>query len=282
MRYLKIITALTLGTIQLTQAASITAPPSPTPSPSSTSFFNQTSQTSAAGKALGGTFQSGITPTTTTSSQVATTMILDILGAAIQALSAISQPANTINGTTYTEFSSFGKRVFTQSSFANFNGNGQFDVGLAPAEIRVPLLVYPIGPVALEIDGGARFQAQLQGQTITNLGIPLSLSQLGIQLSAVADGAGFIEGYANFLVVRAGVGGQVDLVDATAKVNAEYSFNGTAPYAYITAMVDFLSGRFYAFLDYFSLASFGWKRLLNYNLYSWKGYCFATEASLCP
>jgi hypothetical protein len=267
------------------------------PTSGSPSVFQQASDQAAVGHALGGSFQSGlvttqaqpqavtattVAPATETTQQVLTTVVLDILGAAMQALSASESPPNTINGTTYTEFYSFGKRVFSQSAILNFNGNAGFEVGLAPAEIRVPLIIYPIGPVALEIDGGARFQADLQGQTITNIGIPISLSQLGIQLQAVADGAGFIEGYANLLVVRAGVGGQVNLVDAQANLNAEFSFNGIAPYAYVNAMVDFLSGNFYAFLDYFDVLALGWKRLLNYNLYSWNGYCFATETSLCP
>ena len=164
----------------------------------------------------------------------------------------------------------------------NFNGDLNFSVGLAPAEIRVPLFVYPVGPVALQIDGGARFQADVQGSLVPALAIPFSLSSLGVQLEAVADGAGFIEGYANFLVVRAGVGGQVDLVDASADLNARLSFDGSPPFVGISAMVDFLKGRFYAFLDYFNPLKFGYQRLLDYTIYSWNGYCYDTGAMLCP
>jgi hypothetical protein len=257
-------------------------PPAPTASPSP-ALFQQSSSSTAIGHALGGSFQSGLSPNVATASsqQVITTLELDILGAALQALSALTQPPNTINGTTYTEFYSFGKRVFSQDGYVSSSGDNQITVGLAPAEIRVPLVIYPIGPVVLEIDGGARFQANLQVQSLIDIGIPISLSQLGIQLQAVADGAGFIEGYVSFLVIRAGVGGQVNLVDANANVNAEFSFNGIPPYALVTAMVDFLSGQFYAFVDYFSIWKFGWYRLLNYNLYSWKGFCFATGGASC-
>jgi hypothetical protein len=259
--------------------------PSATPSPSSSpiSFFDQNAPaSSAAGQSLGGSFQSGVPPVTATGSQVVTNVLLKILGVALQALNASSSPPNTINGTTYTEFNSFGKRVFSQNFSSSVNGDGGFNLGLAPAEIRVPLVAYPVGPIILQIDGGARFQADAQGTLTKSIGIPLELSQLGIQLSATADGAGFIEGYVSFLVLRGGVGGQVDLVDSSANVTSEFSFDGMAPYATVSAMVDFLSGTLYAFVDYYHLFPFTWKRLLNDNLYSWKGYCFATQSSLCP
>ena len=204
--------------------------------------------------------------------QVLTTILFDILGAGLEALKAWSSPDNTINGTTYTEFDSFGNTVFSQSAIVNFSADG-FQVGLAPVEIRVPVVVFAVGPVPVEIDGGARFQADLQGQFTPNIGIPISLSSLGLQASLVADGAGFIEGYVNLLVLRAGVGGQVNLVDAQATLNTTFNFNGTAPYFNLDAMVTFLSGDFYAFLDVFDLL--GYKRLLDYPLYSWNGYCFA-------
>lgn len=254
---------------------------SPAPAPSPTLYEQSSPQATAVGQALGGSLTTGVQPNLATGTQqVVSTVILDILGAGLQALSALASPDNTINGTTYTEFYSFGKRVFSQDAFVNFNGNVNFSVGLAPAEIRVPLVIYPVGPVVVQIDGGARFQADVQGQLVPNLVIPLSLASIGIDLQAVADGAGFIEGYANLLVVRAGVGGQVDLVDAQANLNTRISFDGSPPYAGIDAMVTFLSGQFYAFLDLFEL--FGYKRLLDYPLYSWNGYCFDTGGMVCP
>jgi hypothetical protein len=211
--------------------------------------------------------------------QVLSEILLDILGIGLQALKGFTSPDNTINGTTYTEYDSFGKTVFSQDAILNY-ANGSFSVGLAPAEIRVPVLVYPVGPVVVEIDGGARFQADLQGQLIPNFGIPITLSSLGVQVQAVADGAGFVEGYADLFIVRAGVGGQVNLVDAQADLNASVNFNGTAPFFKLDAMVTFLSGDLYAFLDVFDL--FGYKRILDYSLYSWNGYCYATGNLLCP
>jgi hypothetical protein len=239
--------------------------------------FDQTERTSAAGLPLSATFQAG-----STSAGVSATTELEILGVALQALQAIESPPNTIDGVTYTEFYAFGLRVLSQSITVQSAGLDQLSIGLAPAEVRVPIVTYPIGPILLELDGGVRFQADLNAQLIPQLAIPASLSRLGLQLKVQADAAGFIEGDVSLLVVRAGVGGQVDLVDAQADVNATFAFDGSPPVESVSAMADFLSGKFYAFLDYFSLAHFGWKRLLDYTLFQWKGFCFAAGALQCP
>jgi hypothetical protein len=260
---------------------------------SAQSYEQSSPSATALGKSIGATFQSGVTPSVSpspapsnspqpsSSQQLSATVLLDILGDGLQALQAIAEPPNTIDGTTYTEFYSFGKRVFSQSAFFTSNsGNLGFSAGLAPAEIRVPLVVYPVGPVAVEIDGGVRFQADLQGQLVPDISTASQLASLGVQLQAVADGAGFLEGYANLLILRAGVGGQVDLIDAQANLNARFTFDGNAPYFGIDAMVDFLSGKFYAFLDVFDF--FGFKRLFEDTIHSWNGTCYSTGDSLCP
>jgi hypothetical protein len=236
-----------------------------------------------AGTVTGGTPVTSGTPSGVNSgTSVLSNAVVEILGAVIQAFSASIQPDNTIGGTTYTEFYAFGKRVFSDSEYLKEgNGNVSIDAGLSPAEVRVPLIKYPVGPVILGIDGGARFEADASVQLIPNVGVPITISTLGAELSADLDVAGFIEGYVSFLVIRAGVGGQVDLIDGDATVNARIQFDGTKPFVGVTAWVDFLAGEFYAFLDYFNLLEFKFKRLLNYNLYQWKGYCFATADAAC-
>jgi hypothetical protein len=242
-------------------------------------LYEQSKETEAVGRPVGGEVKAGLSPN---AREMITTAVVRILGAAMQAWMASTNEPNTINGVTYTEVFSFGKRVFNQSFYLNFNGQNGFNAGLAPMQIRVPVIAYPVGPVLLQVDGGVRFQADLMGSLVPVIGIPIELSSLGAQVTAKADAAGFIEGYAKFLVVRAGVGGQVDLVDAKTEINARFTFDGAAPYARVSAMVEFLKGRFYAFADYFSIRKFGWKRLLDYNLYSWNGYCFATQSLMCP
>lgn len=204
-----------------------------------------------------------------------------ILGAALQALVALSRPDNTIGGTTYTEVYSFGRRVF-DGSYLNINENGAIVVGIPPTQIRVPIVMYPVGPLLLEIDGGARFQARLSAQNMSTFVIPLELSTIGIDLQARAMAAGFIEGYAKFFVIRGGVGGQLDLIDARGSVAARFGFDGANPLVTASGMVEFLNGRLYAFLDVFLVWTFGWKRLLDYDLYSWNGYCYSTRDLMCP
>ena len=288
-------------------ATSSSSPPAITTVAQTSSTWEQTSKDTALGKALSGNLEAGVPNLATTTSsassssssssssgstssssssanlqQALVTAGITILGLALQALEAIESPPDTINGVTYNEVYSFGLRVFSDSfSLTTASGGLGFNAGLAPTEIRVPIVVYPIGPVTLEIDGGARFQADVTGQAVPNPAIPVQDSAIGAELSAQADVAGFIEGYASFLVVRAGVGGQVDLVDGSADVNARFMFDGTPPYVGVDAWVDFLAGDFYAFVDLLDIFTLSFKRLVDYTLYSWNGYCFETQADLC-
>ena len=232
------------------------------------------------GTKVGANIQAGVPAGT---QKVQTVVGVNIFGLALQALLAMQKPPNTINGTTYTELYSFGQRIFSQvGTFQADYQNLSVKAGLAPTEIRVPAITYPIGPVILQIDGGARFKANLAAQITPNFGIPLSTSTVGAQLGAEAAAAGFIEGYAQLLVVRAGVGGQVDLIDANASVNARMAFDGTPPVVTVNAMAQFLKGRFYAFVDFLSFFPMSFKRLVDYELYKWTGYCVAAGTGSCP
>jgi hypothetical protein len=240
--------------------------------------FERSSYDSSMGRSLGGEFQTGVSAD---DSSALATVLLTVLDIDLKAMQAISTPPSTPDGVAYNEIYSFGMRIFDQNGYFHNNLTG-FTAGLAPTEVRIPIFIYPIGPVALEVDGGARFQADVNGQMLIGIGIPISYSTLGVQLNASAVGAGFVEGYANLLAVRAGVGGQVDLVDAGAPLNASLFFNGLKPLVTINAMVDFLKGQFYGFIDYMNPLSFGWTRWQTLNLYSWKGYCYQTGGDLCP
>lgn len=240
---------------------------------------SKSEQTSVLGKKAGAKLESSVSA----SNQLGTSISVKILGAAIQVLMALSSPPNTIGGTTYTEVFSFGRRVFQSSSSLKVDGGSLvYNVGLAPTEVRVPAVVYPVGPLLLQVDGGARFKASANASISETIGVPASLSAINGHLGAVASAAGFVEGYAKFLVIRAGLGGQVDLIEANANIDARMSFDGSDPVVTISAMAHFLKGRFYAFVDYFSVFPWKWKRLLDYDLYSWNGFCFSTGAISCP
>lgn len=234
--------------------------------------------TEVLGKEMSGSFSAG-TPANT--KVVQTKAKLTVLGVAMQALSAAISPPNTIGGKTYTSVYSFGKRIFNHSTTMEHEGLLKFRVGIAPTELRIPVFVHPVGPLLVQIDGGARFEANLQIQNSTEIAFPLEFANFGADLQAVAAAAGFIEGYAKLLILRAGVGGQLDLIDARGHVNARFT-PGEKPLIMISAMVEFLKGRLYAFADIFWISQTGWKRLWNYDLFNWYGYCYSTSNLRCP
>lgn len=249
----------------------------PSPLEASDTVYEAGKSVEVLGTEMGGKVQT----TTTATNQVASAVTLTSLGTVMQALFSLTNPPNTINGTTYTEVYSFGKRVFSGASYSTTN-NGQISVGLAPTQVRVPFVAYPIGPVMLEVDGGARFQANLTMNNMTNISIPIQYSEPGLQLSAKAGAAGFVEGYAKLFVVRGGVGGQLDLVDAQLDVNTKYNLEENKVSVTVAGIAQFLKGRIYAFADILGIFSWGWKRLIDHDLYNWNGYCYATENMQCP
>ena len=242
-------------------------------------FYSQSQKVDA----LGSNFSAGmVTGVASGTNQVQSIVGLGVLGLVFEAMMAMSNPPNTIDGVTYTEVYGFGKRIFSGTSYVS-GIDGGITAGILPTEIRAPLLIYPVGPVTLEIDGGARVMADVSVQNMSVIGIPASLSSLGVTMSADASAAGFLEGYAKLLVIRGGVGGQLDIIDAQSNLNARITFDGNKPLVMINAMVQFLKGRVYAFLDYFNLfSSNGWTRLLDNNLYLWNGYCYSFGNLSCP
>lgn len=242
-------------------------------------LVEKTHQTKVLGKNTGAELSAG-TDAVTRALKVRST--LSVFGVVLPALLAITNPANTIDGVTYTEVYSFGKRVFSDNAYFSHDGIAGFRVGLPPIQVRVPALAYPVGPLLLELDAGARFHADLEGQNMSVIGIPAELSSLGIELQARGLAAGFVEGYAKLLFLRAGLGGQLDLVELTAKLFARYNFDGSPPLVMANLLAEFLKGRFYAFVDFFNIFGWGWKRLFDWDLYSWNGYCFSAGNLACP
>lgn len=240
--------------------------------------FDQSQQVNVLGSTMGAEFATG----TPNSSQVTSTATLEVLGKRMQAMQASVNVPDTIDGTTYAEFYSFGLRVFSENFYFQHQGLTEAKVGLAPMEIRVPLIAYPVGPLILEISAGGRFQADLDGKLQPTFMNPIAQSIVGVNLNASANGAGFIEGDASLIAVRGGVGGQLGLLDAQADVNTNFFFDGRSPLVDLGAMVDFLNGKLFAFLDVFSLIQFGWNRLWEHDFYSWGGYCFSTGNISCP
>lgn len=244
------------------------------------SSFSESKQDTILGKKIAGSFSAGSVGSDTQKMQAKTD--ITVFGKDMQAMNTTITPPSNINGRSYTEFYAFNKRIFTNSSYFQFTGeDGSFTAGLPPTEVRVPFFTYPVGPLLLTVGAGARFEANINAQNSSNLMIPVNESTLGINLSAVAFAAGFIEAYAKLFVIRGGIGGQVDVVDAKGVINARISFNGNPPLFIASAIVKFLYGHVYAFFDFFNLFSIGWSRLWTHDFYRWDGYCFAAGNFSC-
>ncbi|HEY8278002.1 MAG TPA: hypothetical protein VIH99_00170, partial [Bdellovibrionota bacterium] len=154
-----------------------------------------------------------------------------------------------IGGTTYTTVYSFGKRVLADAWSITSNGTNNVRLGLAPTEIRVPFVVYPVGPLTLNVAGGARFQANLDVTATPQIAVPVQDSTLDVNLMALAQAGAFVEAYAQVVVVRGGIGGEVMLIDGHVDVNGRVAFNGKdKPIMLVNGIVQFFNGSFYAFV----------------------------------
>lgn len=189
----------------------------------------------------------------------------------------------TIGNTSYTTVYSFGKRVFSDAWTISSDGDNHIALGLAPTEVRVPAVSYPVGPLLLNVDGGVRFQAYVSANLVPEIAIPLPDSNLRVDLYSRVQGAGFVEGYAQFVIIRGGVGGQLNLIDGEASVNGRVGFNSTnPPVVLVSGVVSFFNGSIYSFLDIFGFLSVHWRRLHNGILYNWNGTCFSMGSRTCP
>ncbi len=160
------------------------------------------------------------------------------------------------------------------------DGSLFYSGGVAPTSIPIPVLTYPIGPLVLELDAGVEFEAQLLAKLTPSISFPFTDSSLAASLSAEAAASGFVEGSARILVIRAGIGGAINIVQGDASVGAVIFFKKQAPELTYGGKVSVLSGKIYAFVDTNIL--FGiWTHLWSANLYAWNGKCWAFGAESC-
>ncbi len=245
------------------------------------SYVTRSFESPTLGKTSGADVAAGNPQATQTVESVAN---VKVIGKSLNALTARVEPPGTIDigGITYTTIYSFGKRIFADAWFIQGSENN-IKLGLAPTEIRVPFALYAVGPLTLNVAAGARFQANLSASLLPNMAIPLKDSTLGVSLLAQAQAAAFLEAYAAILIIRAGVGGQVDFLDGMLDVEGRVAFNGKdKPIILVNGIVEFFKGRFYAFLDIFGFFKAGWKRLIDKDIYAWNGVCFSMGYQTCP
>lgn len=244
------------------------------------STLEKAQKTRVLGKDMGASFLTGMQDG---SNRVQTTASATVLGSLEQLLTAsIFAPADS-SGQSYAEYYSFSKRIFSENIYFTHDGVLGASVGLAPVEVRVPVLVYPVGPLVLGVEGGVRFQAKVTGHAVPTIVIGMNeLSNVKLLLEGDAEAAGFVDGYASLIALRGGVGGEVELIDAKADVDATFFFDGRKPKVVASGLAEFLSGRFFAFIDFFNILKFGWSSLWRYDLFNWRGFCFAGGKLSCP
>lgn len=231
------------------------------------------------GRDVGGSLTLGTAPDT---QQMQTTTDVTVLGKTLQPLQAFVNPPMNIGDTTYVEYYSFGSRVFHESYFYSHDGVLSMKAGLIPTEVRVPIVQYPVGPLVVGIEGGARFQANIETTLTPTIMFPAHQSTLEVKLAANASAAGFIEGSAKLLFLRAGVGGELSLIDAQANVDSLFFFDGQKPVTQFGAIAKFLQGKIFSFFDLFNIFQLGWSRFSENDFYRNKGFCVAGGSLQCP
>lgn len=245
----------------------------------SSSIFEGTKSVKVLGRDLGGSFTTGTAPDT---QQMQTTASVSVLGKNLLPLQAFVNPPMNIGDTTYVEYYSFGSRVFHETYYYSHDGIMSMRAGIIPTEVRVPLVKYPVGPLVVGIDGGARFQANIEVALHPTIMFPAHMSTLEATLTANASAAGFIEGSAKLFFMRTGVGGELSLIDAQANVDSLFFFNGSGPVTKLGAIARFIQGKIFSFFDIFNVFQLGWSRVSESDFYRNKGFCVSQGSLQCP
>jgi len=155
------------------------------------------------------------------------------------------------------------------------DGAFQVAAGLPTVSMRAPLLRLPVGPVTLAVDTGVSAEASLTAKLAPLISIPIQYTSVKATFEPDVSASGFIEGYAKWIIIRAGIGGELQLIHSNAKISGTVGFSGfPAVYAF-EGYLSLLAGKIYGFVDYFNLFGWNWKRALEPVFADWKGKCIA-------
>jgi len=152
--------------------------------------------------------------------------------------------------------------------------------GVPFTQVPFPIFAYPLGPLVLQVDAGIEFEGMAQASLLPGISIPIQDMTIDASLQADLTAAGYVEGYAKLLFVRAGVGGRVNFIDGETGLSAHVYFTGAAPQLAGFGKVVLLSGDVYGFVDSYGLFG-GWKRWLSKDFFNWPGKCFALGEETC-
>ncbi len=185
-------------------------------------------------------------------------------------LEAKASVTNLLEGET--DFYWGGFRVWsTKPAFKD--GSYQVSAGLPTVSMRAPILGVPIGPITLRVDAGVNAEAEVNLKLIPLISIPIQFTSIRGELGPKVSASGFLEGYAKWLILRGGIGGELELVRANAKVVGQVGFSGAPPSFSFDGYINLLAGKIYAFVDYFNIFGWKWKRAIQPILAEWKGKC---------
>lgn len=198
-------------------------------------------------------------------------LVAKLMGKDLSLLEAAAQTTNLLEGET--ELTLAGMKVWNQKSEFK-NGKYTYSAGVPTTQSRLKVVTLPVGPITVNVDAGLAYDAAIEGSLSPHFSIPIEYTAIGAELATKIDVAGFIEGYAQFLFLRGGVGGQVDIVRGKAGLNAELAISELQRRIDFTGFLQTLSGKFYAFADSFSIFGMRWKRFWQPTIAEWKGYCF--------
>lgn len=160
------------------------------------------------------------------------------------------------------------------------NGGLAYSGGVAPTQLPFPLLVYPLGPLLLELDAGVEFEGDLVASLTPGLSYPLPDSTLNASVEAKLYVAGYVEGYGSIWFVRGGVGGRLNLINGSTGISANLFMNGQKPVGKYLGRVVLLNGSVYGFVDTNLL--FGkWTRIIKKDFFKWSGRCYSFDNSQC-
>lgn len=155
------------------------------------------------------------------------------------------------------------------------DGAFQISAGLPTVSMRAPLVRLPVGPVTLSVDAGVAAEAKITAKLAPLISIPIQFTSVLATLEPDVSASGFIEGYAKWLILRAGIGGELRLIRSDAKISGEVGFSGYPPRFAFEGYLSLLAGKIYGFVDYFNLFGWKWKRALEPVFADWKGKCIS-------
>ncbi len=185
-------------------------------------------------------------------------------------LEAQGSVTNLLEGET--DFYWGGFRVWsTKPQFKD--GSFVVSAGLPTVSMRAPIAGVPVGPVTLRVDAGVNAEAEIDLKLTPLLSIPIQFTSVRGELGPKVSASGFVEGYAKWLIIRAGVGAELELVRANAKIMGQVGFGGMPPVISYDGFINLVAGKIYAFADYFNVLVWKWTRAFEPIITDWKGKC---------